>query len=456
MSRLAKWFAVVALLLLLALPVRGASAAIGGPYTVGVQIANLSASTANIVMQFYDQAGTLAASSSDSITANSSKTYFPLSAVSSGFNGSMVVSADQQVVAIGNIIFPDGSGQAAYGSFSAGATTVNLPLMMRGNFNIDTWFNVQNTSGTAATVNVAYTGGCSDSQSVPAYASKTFDQSATGCLSDGYVGAATLTSAQPIVAVVMQIQRPAGAFPKQLLAYGGFTSSSTNPVMPLISSNFFNSGTGTQIQNTGGSATSVTLTYSPSFGFPGASCTETKSIPANSSVTFGFPQLPAGCGTGGSGVTDAVNGGFVGSAKVTTNSTSQNLVAIVNQVSRVSATADAYDAVNPASATNKVAFPLIMDRNFGLFTGFAVANVGASTTTVNCTFSGTPYTVSASVPAGQSLTDVQLNKISAGYVGSAVCTATGGDQKIAGIVNEALQGAPAANDGLAVYSGFNY
>jgi len=245
-----------------------------------------------------------------------------------------------------------------------------------------------------------------------------------------------------------------------LLAYNGFASANTKPVMPLVTSNFYNSGTGIQIQNTGGSPTNVTLSYSPSPGFPGAACTETKAIPANSSVTFAFPQLPAACGTTGTGVTDAINKGFVGSAAVTTNSANMPLVGIVNQITRGTATGAAYDAVNPSNATSKVSMPLMMDRNVGvLFTGFAVANVGTSSTNVACTFSGAgapPNVASTAVAPGASLTVVQLNLGTAGYVGSASCTATGGDQKIAAIVNEASTAATSAQDILLVYEGFNY
>ena len=260
-----------------------------------------------------------------------------------------------------------------------------------------------------------------------------------------------MTSLEPVAAIVMQVDA------QSLLAYNGFTTASPKPVMPLVSSNFYKSGTGIQIQNTGGTNTNVTVSYTPSAGFPGAVCTETKSIPAGQSVTFGFPQLPAACGTTGTGVSDPVNKGFVGSAAVTTNSATMPLVAIVNQVTRGAASAAAYEAFNPATATSKVSLPLVMDRNYNIFTGFSVANVGTQPTNIACTFTGTAYTATANnVAPGAALTDVQLNKIASGYVGSATCTATGGDAKIAGVVNELTNGAPSTTDALLVYAGFNY
>ncbi len=423
-------------------------------YTSGFQLQNLSATDANVTIAFYNQDGTQAASVSDTITANSSTTYYPLSAVTSGFNGSVVVSSDQQVAAIANVLGNDGAYGASYIGFSQGATSVNLPLVMKNNYGINTWFNVQNTGSSDASVTVAYAGtSCTETATIAANAAHTFDQSSNTCLTDGYVGAATITSDQPVAAIVMQVTSDSQGLMPNLLAYNGFTTASTNPVMPLVSSGYYNSGTGIQIQNTGTSDTDVTVTYSPSAGFPGATCTETKTVPAGNSVTFGFPTLPASC------YTDAGNAGsaaFVGSAQVTGNSASQDLVAIVNQVTTGTSNAAAYGAFNAADATDTVSLPLIMDDNFGIFTGFSVANVGTSNTDISCTFSGTSYTVSATgVAPGEALTDVQLGKISSGYVGSAVCTSTG--EPIAAVVNQLNQGTSIpAEDGLLVSEGINY
>ncbi len=423
-------------------------------YTSGFQLQNLSSSAANVTISFYNQDGTQAASVSDTIAANSSTTYYPLSAVTSGFNGSVVISSDQQVAAIANVLGNDGAYGASYIGFSQGATNVNLPLVMKNNYGISTWFNVQNTGSSDANVTIAYAGtSCTETATIPASASHTFDQSATGCLSDGYVGAAAITSDQPVAAIVMQVTSDSQGLMPNLLAYNGFTTASTAPVMPLVSSGYYNSGTGIQIQNTGATDTDVTVTYSPSAGFPGNTCTETKTIPAGNSVTFGFPNLPAACYTDAGAAGSAA---FVGSAQVTANSASQDLVAIVNQITVGTSNAAAYGAFNAADATQTVSLPLIMDDNYGIFTGFSVANVGTSATDISCTFSDTSYTVSASnVAPGEALTDVQLGKITAGYVGSAICTSTG--QPIAAVVNQLNQGTVIpVEDGLLVSEGINY
>ena len=427
-----------------------------GSYTSGFQILNLDQSNpANIIITFYDKAGAVIASPSDTINAGASKTYFPLGDVPSGFNGSVIISSSTEVRAIVNVLNDTYQGGASYGGFSSGATLVNLPLVMKDNYGISTWFNVMNTTSTAENITVEFAGvSCDQTVNVPANSSHTFDQATDTCLSAGYVGAATVTSTADVVVSVMQIVEGSNS----LLAYNGFVSESTMPVMPLVTSNFYNSGTGIQIQNTGSSSTDVTVSYSPSAGFPGAPCTETKTIPANNSVTFGFPQLPVACGTGGTGVTDVTNGGFVGSAKVTGNSASEPLVAIVNQVTRGAAASAAYGAFNVSDGSAKISMPLIMDFNYNLFTGFAIMNVGTDEVNVTCTFSGSTHTETATLASGVSFAAVQYNSpLGTGYVGSALCEATGpGETKIVGIVNQNLYGASKSQDQLLVYEAFPF
>jgi hypothetical protein len=68
-------------------------------YTSGFQVQNLEATTANLVITYYNQAGTAVNSIPDTIDGNKSKTYFPIHAAE-GFNGSVVVSSDKKVAAV--------------------------------------------------------------------------------------------------------------------------------------------------------------------------------------------------------------------------------------------------------------------------------------------------------------------------------------------------------------------
>jgi len=454
MKKFGFMFVLVALLVSLAVP--SSVLADVTSYTSGFQVQNLSeTATANIVITFYNPDGTEAASVPDTIDPFSSNTYFPLADVPAGFDGSVVIASDVEVAAIVNVLGNDGVYGASYIGFSGGASLVNLPLIMKDNYGISTWFNVQNTGMDPVTVTVAYAPGtCTDTATIQPNASARFDQATDACLAAGFVGAASVDAGTGTVAVsVMQVAKTQGPVMASLLAYNGFATASTAPVMPLVTSGWYGSGTGIQIQNTGAVSTTVTLTYSPSTGFPGAVCTEDGVIEAGASTTFGFPLLPAECYTdGGAGGANA----FVGSAQVTANSAAVELVAIVNQVTIGAGNSAAYGAPDPAGATANVTLPLIMDDNYNIFTGFSVANVGTQTTTVTCTFTGTAYEVTGEVAPGQALTDVELGAITPGYVGSAVCEAVGGDAKIVAVVNELTAGTPGTYDALLVYEGINY
>jgi hypothetical protein len=427
-------------------------------YTSGFELQNLDNATANVTIIFYNESdGSQAATITDTIPALGNKTYYPLSGVPAGFAGSAVVQSDTRVVAIVNILGNNGAYGASYDGFTAGAITVNVPLVMKDNYGISTWFNVQNTGASDASVTVTYKpGSCTESATVKSGAAHTFDQSTNSCLSAGFVGAASVSGGTQEVAVsVIQVTSSSRGLKPNLLAYNGFTSAATNPILPLVTSGYYSSGTGIQIQNTGATSTNVTISYKPSTGFPGAACTETKAVPAGTSVTFGFPNMPAACYTNAG---QAGSAAFVGSGQVSANSASMPLVAVVNQVTVGAYNAGAYGSFDASNGTSHVSLPLIMDRNYGLFTGFSIANVGTQPTNVNCTFTGTSYTVTASnLAPGSALTDVQLNKIAASYVGSGTCTASGGDAKIVGIVNELNPGSIiATQDGLSVYEGLNY
>jgi hypothetical protein len=125
---------VLVLALMLALSVSTASAQDGPTsYTSGFQIQNLdTANTANVAINFYKKDGTIAATVNDSLSAGGSKTYYPLSAVSSGFDGSVVISSDRDVAAIVNVFGNGGAfGGGSYSGFDSGASTVNIPLVIK-------------------------------------------------------------------------------------------------------------------------------------------------------------------------------------------------------------------------------------------------------------------------------------------------------------------------------------
>jgi hypothetical protein len=463
-----KSYFVVALVLSLVLALQASLvSAQNGPtsYTSGFQIQNLSTENGTVTIKFYSKAdGSEVASVNDTITASGALNYFPIDAINSGFDGSVVIQSDVNVAAIVNV-FGDGGtfGGGSYGGFSNGATTVNIPLLIKNlqgaGTLINTYFYVQNAGTADATVSVSYGDGtCTDSATIKAGASAQFDQATDSCLPNSFVDAATITSNEPIVASVIQYDKDS------LLANNGFaggTAASTTPVMPLIINNFVDTFTGIQIQNVGDVDTEVTLTYLPSPGNPGAECTETQTIPSRQSGNFGLGYITDNCEA--SGVT-----GFVGAAKVTANSESTGLVAIVNQVNLFGAgnnpgNASAYAAFAPENATNVLAMPVIVEdlslgANGSLFTGFNIYNAGDAEVSVNCAYVGTANgsavnsSVTITVPAGtaNNIVNTGAGGLDNGFVGSATCTGPTG-AKLVAVANQV----GGAGDSLYTYEAFN-
>ncbi|MCS7220909.1 MAG: hypothetical protein RML36_10280 [Anaerolineae bacterium] len=450
----------------------------GVTYTSGFQVQNLEADQATVQLQFYSQDGTLVASPTYTIAGNSSRTFFPISDVPSGFNGSLVISSDRNIRAINNLL---GSGVGDYfastNGFQGGATEVNLPLIMCNNSGFDTWFNVQNTGSADATVTINYIPGSngnprSETAVIKPGAAKTFSQAigspTVNCstLADGsgrFIGSAKISATQPIVAVVMQINT--SNF-KVLMGYGGFTSGSPTVALPLIMANNNGFYTGIQVQNVGSSSTNVTVDYTANTVGAGNPADEVFNLAPGASKTIIQNGAPP---ANGSAVNDwNAIGRYIGGA-IITNDANQPLVAIVNQVRPgSSALGSAYEGFNPASATTKVSAPLIMANNNTYFTGIQVQNVSSSDVTVtidygpNTAGSFDPANEVFTLPAGASKTIIQNGAPPANgsavnnwgtnrYIGSATITATG---NIVAIVNQLSLSRP--GDQFATTDAFNY
>jgi len=444
--------ALVVALLIAAFLVPAASAQ-SITWTSGFQVQNLSSSTASIVVSYYNQDGSKNISDvSSTIPGMGSKTYFPISA-NPGFNGSVVVSSDQPVVAIANTLGNSPQYAASTESFSEGSNSVKLPLIMKGNTGYYTWFNVQNAGSSDASVTVQFVPGSAGSGyttsavTIKPGAAATFNQRNDGSLGTKFVGSAIVTSNQPVVATVMQV----GETYTNMLGYNGFTSGSTEVSLPLVMAN--NSGyyTGIQVQNVGTSAATVTIDYGANIGGSYNPPNDTASLAPNASATF--------IQAGGSWGTNK----YIGSATITC---AQPVVAIVNQVKLGApggvSVGTAYNGFDPANATNKVSAPLIMSNNSGYYTGIQVMNVGSSAVSITVDYGtntgGTynPPNETATISPGNSYNSIQNGGAwgSNKYIGSMTVTSSGGSDKIVMIVNQIWPAAP--GDQFMSYDGFNY
>ncbi len=428
------------------MPTKQAAAQQGISWTTGFRVQNLGSAAASVNVQLYNPDGSSAGTINDSINPNDGKTYFPVPNVSAGFQGSAVISADQQIAAILNISGNNFAYNESALGISQPSNTVRLPLIMRNNSGFSTWFAVQNAGTGAASVQVAFSPnpGAGNSfttpaQNIPPGASVIFDQSTQAELGNLFVGSAIVTGNQPLAVVVNQTGT--GSL-RQLLAYSGFASGSNNVILPLVQQANAGFNTGISVQNSGTTPATVTVTYGPNLVAGGSPlANDTATLEPGRSTVF----LKSGAAR------------YVGSATVTTGA-GQEVVVVVNQFSSRSGTA--YEGINNASATGRVSLPLLMSRNGGFDTGVQCRHLGAAT--VNVTLTYTPNTVAGStfnpppvtqsVPAGTPF-NVQQGTFSERYVGSGIVT-TSPDTPIVCIVNQ-LNNA-ASDDRFLTYNGVNY
>jgi hypothetical protein len=455
-------------------------------YNTGIQVQNLENSLATVVFTFYPIAGS-PINAGDTIGSLSSKTYFPLSSlgVGSGFAGSAVVSSDRNIRAVVNQLgsLAGTTYLATTNGFLQGHTQVNLPLIMCQNNNYNTWFSVQNAGSANADFYVTYYGGGAPvatdvSNNVAPGAARVFDQTPGSttkhCGTGGglpaapFVGSAIVTSTQPIVVAVMQLNTVSF---RTLLGYNGFTSDSTTVALPLVMAN--NSGffTGIQVQNADTVPVAVTITYGPDTVAPPFSPNaESFTLnPGSSKTVLQSGTSPANGSVNNWTVSNA--GTYVGSAVITATG---RIVAIVNQLRTTSTpVATAYEGFDPAQATTQASAPLIMANNSGYFTGIQVQNADTVPVAVTITYGpdtvappfspnaesftlnpGSSKTVlqSGTSPANGSVNNWSVSNAGT-YVGSAVITATG---KIVAIVNQLRAGVLTGGDTFATGQAFNY
>lgn len=441
-------------------------------YQSGFQIRNLSSTTATVSIAFYAPDGTTVLTLADTVAGNATNTYFPLTDAAlpgsgeppNGFQGAVVISSDQPVASISNLVGYGSSGSAisyaSYSAFFGGSSLFYLPLLMKGNYGYNTFFSVQNTGSTATDVSVTYSDGTTNSITnlQPGAATK-LDQTLETHSATVFSASLQTTGNVPIAAVVVEVG------PTTLFAYGGFGGGSTGLVMPLINENNFGYFTGIQIQNLGASNSDVTVSYTPGSGMPGTACQETRTVAAGKSVTFG-QNVFVTTSDPATLVSENCNQGetFVGSGVVTANTNSMPLVGVVNQLNTGANKGAAYDAFAPSQGQQKVVFPLIMDRNWGYFTSWSIANVGSTTITSTdlvCTVTGKDklgatvtmnFSPSVDLGPGANWTMNHVNQLANGFVGGATCLGPTGAQLV-GTVNQLLS--TGTIDSFLVYEGFS-
>lgn len=260
-------------------------------YYTWFNVQNVGSASASVTVQYIPGSdGTAYTSPAVTIPQNAAYTFDQrdMTQLGTKFVGSAVVSSNQPVVATVMQVGETYKNMMGYNGFAGGAPSVSLPLVMANNSGYYTGFQVQNVGSGTANVTVQYgtnlAGSFAPSSETATLApnqSATFLQTG-GQWTDTYVGSATISANQDVVAIVNQVNLTGTALGT---AYNGFdAAAATNQVSaPLIMAN--NSGyyTGFQVMNVGSGAASLNCTYGPNTAGSFAPPAETATInPGNS------------------------------------------------------------------------------------------------------------------------------------------------------------------------------
>lgn len=332
-------------------------------------------------------------------------------------------------VPVGLVIGPygvrvDNPSQPTGTVLSAGFTVTGLgsvlyvPVALKNASGDDSGIQVQNTSGTAATVHLIYYGqngnavAADGPQSVPAGGSWTFYQPGDPNLPGGFDGSAVVHSTQPIAAIVNRVNY-IGA-----LAYAGSltvpTSSGTQLTVPLVYGGLNGYSTTVSIQNTGATAATYLLSLQANTS-TSPTTTLSVTIPA---LAVRRVRI---------GIDVAVPPTFIGTATIGSSTT-----AIAVAETRNPSTNILLGYAGFTTGANVTNAPLLFKNYNGWVSGAQVANLSGSTITVNASLRNRDTGATLALPsvtlsANQGyFYDLAAHSIvTDGFVGSGVFTANG-------------------------------
>ena len=150
--------------------------AFGGTYNAAFYVQNVGGSTATLSIKYYDLAGNLSCTKSDTVAALASKGYWVPgeTCLPAGWVGGVVVTSDQPIVTVGRPHI--GAQVTTYDGFTSGSLNSYLPMLFKDAFggSYDSAFYVQNTEASAATVTTKFydstgTLTCTRNDTLPAF-----------------------------------------------------------------------------------------------------------------------------------------------------------------------------------------------------------------------------------------------------------------------------------------------
>jgi len=405
-------------------------------YLSSITFFNPYSTITTIDSKSYDNDGTLySGSATYFVYAFDSLTLFP---IEQGVNG---VTFFPERTASGPLTaiytgFKDVNDDSYYATRAPSPSTqIYLPLLCKCDY--ETVIGIKNTNDADAIVTIEYSDGETTTVSVPAHTHRLIYQFLGEHGNEPFSG--ILTSSVPVMASVLQTDSSTSR------GYAGIIDSSSDLIFPFVSFDAASTTFATiQIQNAGSESTEIDVTYRSMSSDP--VCTQTQMIEAGASTTF----MGSDCSFGD---------GFIGSARVTANSTDQPLAGVVDQFQN-DVGIGSYSGTHEEGATNKVAFPAIIqsdEEDLLRNTWLRITNVGSMASNVTCYFTGSERIETSLIPAGGTIAVTLAGEVDDFYSGAATCVGNS-SARLAAIVDTQYTNEPTAANGMnfAIYRGINF
>jgi len=428
------------------------AAAVPGTFVSEVVVSNPGTAAATVNLSFVKSDGTLALSPPLQFTVaggSSRKTFVPNVPGLADGRYSVVIDSDQNVTAIANLVSSSPSTSTSYNGIASADTgnSFNIPSVYRNYFGFSSSIVVQNAGTAAANVRISYrnAGGtevASESRSIANSASSTFDQTSTSGLSDGYVGAAVVTSDQPVAAIFLI------SASGQLSSARGFKGGAPVVYLPVIYNQYFNFNTNVLVQNVGSAATTVKIEYYAAS--TGAKIGEETSSSIAPGSAFTFFQFDTGRGNA------IPRPGFNGAA-IVRSLDGGSIVAVTNVQETRQNYLEAYNGFAASNATTTASCAAVLKNYFNYNTSLTVQNADSTATNLTLTYvdgSGNTVTTKTVTNLAPGATYFNYNpgidELPNGFAGAVVIRSSGA--KIVAVVNELLGTGSEAGDQLFTYA----
>jgi len=429
-----------------------------GSRTTGVVVQNLGDEAATVRLDYYNQAGNTVAYT-ETVVQPASAVGFGANnqaGLTDGFVGSLVVSADQPIAAIGNDTDNDSVG--FYSAVTEGATKLYVPALYKGygNWLSEIWIQAVEQVPTGATATITFRDrsgnqtGTAKTVNLTTYATVKVSPSDYADIAANWAGGAVIESSYKMGAVIRNT-RDTGATGMIAEEYNAFATGDTQVFVPAIYKKYgaWNSN-GINVQNLGTQTTTVSIDFYNRDGLLVTTYNFADAFAANGGVQAVNTK----------NITELADG-FAGTAVIRSTGVSlQPVIGIVDVTSTDQGKGNVYNAVLASDAASTVYLPSQYKRFGGWRSGVIAMNLGATPVQITIEFyarGATTPSATASATVNQYIafakntlnTDLLLDD---GWSGTAVVRAPAGSSIV--VVGNVDGGFPTRTGLAGMYNAF--